>query len=387
MIRALTIFIVFSVLIAHHAIAQDSTGKRRIAVLAPLYLDTLVDANGKPKFDKTVPTYLLPGLDVVSGLQLAVDSLQKDSINLDIKLWDIKDKKYHPSLLGDSVKNIDVLIGYVSLNEAAMWARYAKQWQIPFINLNQPNDAGVTGNPYYYILNPTLGTHVSNIYKHLQKNHPLQPIVYFKKIGAAEDKLLQFFQQAERSTSGIPLKIKYVTLTDTLSADQLERYLDSTKNTVCISGSLDLKFGATFAKQLASLSKKYKATLVGMPNWESIDFSRAQYRGIDIVYGLATHFSNDNLAVQYYQKSIKSKYFVTGSETVLRTFETVLLTAFEITQPAYKKSSSLFYAYPSLFGSIDWAPVKNSKTGATDFIENKKVVFIKKTDGTTTRLN
>ena len=54
---------------------------------------------------------------------------------------------------------------------------------IPVINVNLPNDGGVTGNPFFVILNSTLKTQCEGIYRHIQKYYALNPVVVFRKKG------------------------------------------------------------------------------------------------------------------------------------------------------------------------------------------------------------
>ncbi len=113
---------------------------------------------------------------------------------------------------------MDLLIGHVNVNEANLLSQMAASLTIPFINVNLPNEAGATNNPYYVILNSTLMTQCAGIYKFLQKNFSVSTIVVFRKKGATEDILKNYLTEAEKSTLGLPLKMKYVTLENNFTA-------------------------------------------------------------------------------------------------------------------------------------------------------------------------
>ena len=70
--------------------------------------------------------------------------------------------------------------------------------KIPYINVNLPNDAGITDNPYFVMMNSTLQTHIDHLYKYLQKNYALSPIIIFRKKGQMEDIVRSFFDSAEK---------------------------------------------------------------------------------------------------------------------------------------------------------------------------------------------
>ena len=80
-------------------------------------------------------------------------------------------------------------------------------------------------------------------------------------------------------------------LAENFTAEELKSYLDSTRNSLCIAGSLDMNFGRQLALQLASIAKQYPVTVMGMPTWDGIkEFSKPEYKGIEIIY--STPFYN-----------------------------------------------------------------------------------------------
>ena len=93
---------------------------------------------------------------------------------------------------------------------------------IPVIKVNLPNDGGVTGNPFFVVMNPTLKTQCEGIYKHIQKNYSLNPIVVFRRKGQLEDRIKSYVDDFGKSTVAIPLQFKYVDLTDSFTVNQLK---------------------------------------------------------------------------------------------------------------------------------------------------------------------
>ena len=103
--------------------AQTDSGnnRTRVAVFTPLYLDSVFDASGNYKPGKNFPKYLNAGLEFYEGVQLAIDSLEKENANLDIHIFDTRSGKKLETLLQDeTVKDMDLFIGYVNVNSISI---------------------------------------------------------------------------------------------------------------------------------------------------------------------------------------------------------------------------------------------------------------------------
>lgn len=240
-------------------IAQIDSFNRRhtIAVFAPLYLDSAFKENEDYQYGKSFPKFFNPGLEFYEGVQLAADSLNKIGAAIDIYIYDTRSTKNTISQISQmpEFSKVELIIGHVANNEVRLLAELAKMKNISFINVNIPNDGGVTNNPSLVILNSTLRTHVQAMYKFLQKNYALSPIVVFCKKGVQENLLKNYFTEIERSAVSIPLRMKYVALNNNFTATQLIPYLDSNRVTMCVAGSLDEQFGKLLSQQLAGLKK------------------------------------------------------------------------------------------------------------------------------------
>src|SRR5687768_13262840 len=75
-------------------VRKDSLPQRQhIAVFTPLYLDSAFDAAGNYRYDKSVPKYMQPGLEYWQGVQLALDSLKKEGVGVDVHVYDTRAAK------------------------------------------------------------------------------------------------------------------------------------------------------------------------------------------------------------------------------------------------------------------------------------------------------
>ena len=75
----LSIIFLFVFVHTENLFAQDSSVfKPRVAIFAPLYLDSAFDAANNYRYGTTLPRFFNSGLEFYEGIQLALDSLNKE---------------------------------------------------------------------------------------------------------------------------------------------------------------------------------------------------------------------------------------------------------------------------------------------------------------------
>ena len=366
--------------------AQDTAQKKRyqIAVFTPLYLDSAFDENASYKQGTAFPKYINPGLEFYEGAQLAIDSMQREGIPLDIHVYDSKSEKSSITYVVNSAEfqNTDLVIGNVNGNEAKMLANVVAKKNIPFINATYPNDAGVDNNPDFIILNSTLLTHCTAMYKFIQRNYPLAPVVLFRKKGAQEDKLKAYFEEISHTTAAVPLKIRYVTLDDNIDSAEVKEALGEASNTVCIAGSLDVNFGQQLTRILASQNAAENPCVVfAMPTWLDANFAKPEFKGIEVLYSTPFYMSPTHKLVVAIQSLFKTKFYSRPTDMVFRGYETLYHFAHLLVLDGKNLGSSLSDRRYKVFTDFDIQPVLDSKTNTLDYFENKKIYFVKKVDG------
>ncbi len=366
--------------------AQTDVPKHKIAIFAPLYLDSAFDYNDDYRYSKNVfPKFLNPGLEFYEGAQLALDSLNKEKAPLEVFVFDTKSTKetLTQQLNNADMEGIELIIANCSSAEVKIFAEAGLRKNIPVINVNLPNDGGAVANPFFVVLNPTLRTQCEGIYKHLQKYYSLDPIIIFRKKGQLEDRIKTYFDDFGKSTAAIPLTIKYVDLTDSFTVNQLWPHLDTTNQTICIAGSLDENFGKKLTQQLAALSKqKYLATVMGMPTWDGISFNKPEYKGIEIIYSTPFYNAKVDKASQSITRRFNKTMFARPSDMVFRGYEVTFRFARMLLQYGRDISSNLANKSTKVFTDFDIQPVLSKQNMTLDYFENKKLYFLKWLDGT-----
>lgn len=369
---------------------QLDSSRLQLAIFVPLYLDSAYDASGNYRYDKSFPKFLNPGLEFYEGAQLALDTLQKEQVKLDVRIYDTRSAKQSlQQMLDDSAfQHVGLIIGQVnSAVELQQLAAAAAKRNIPFIDANYPNDGGITNNPSLVILNSTLRTHCEGIYRYLQRNYPTKSLVFFRKTGAQEDRVKGYFTELDKKTAGVPLKIKYVTLDDNFDAGTLVSSLDSNIQTICIAGSLDETFGSRLCALLASL-KSYRTTVIGMPTWDNFDLTKPEYGGEEIVYSTPFYLNPADTLVKLIQQNFKLRFYSRPSDMVFRGYETVYRFGKLLVLHGKDLSGSIGEKRFKVFNDFEITPIfLNKQTMTLDYFENKKVYFIKRLDGSTMVVN
>lgn len=367
-------------------VTVDSSSKPKIAIFAPLYLDSAFDATHEYRYGKSVfPKFINSGLEFYEGVQLALDSLAKEHAELEVFIYDTRSatETLEQQLAKPEIADADLLIANCTPNEIHPFSQFALSKSIPFINVTVPSDVGVSSNPYFVLLNPTLQTQCEGIYRFIQRYYSLEPLVVFRKKGANDDLIKTIFDDFAKTTMSIPLKMKYVTLNDSFSVNQLLAQVDTNRKTVCLAGSLDANFGRRLVQQLASLSKSNKITIVGMPTWEimSKDFSRPEFKGVEIVYSTPFYNARTNPVSVNITSFFNNEMYARPSDMVFRGYEATWKFAKLLLQYGKDISSNLTSKQYQVFTAYDIQPVINRSTTSLDYFENKKLYFLKWQDG------
>lgn len=378
--RILLFVLFFVAAFCNNALAQ----RQKIALFAPLYLDSAFDASGNYRFSSSFPKFLNPGLEFYQGAQAAFDSLSKRGAPLEVYIYDsrARNRSLSQQLNGPELQDVDLFIGHANSNEVRILADAAARKKIPFISATLPNDAGITNNPYYLVLNSTLRTHAEQLYRYLQKYHSLDRIVVLRKSGTQEDQLKEYFEEAAKSTTSVPLKMQYVDIGSEWTFNRLTSTLDSTRKTVCIAGSLDEDFGLNLAQSLAEVSSTYPVTLIGMPTWDGFNLARPEFKGLEIMYTTPFNYGRPSPLNTRITNDFVARVDGRPTDMYYRGYETALRFAMLLLDTKQDMASNLTRKGNYVFTQLDIQPVFLNKQNMTlDYFENKKLYFVKVFNG------
>jgi hypothetical protein len=363
------------------SVLQAQTKKWKVLVFAPVYIDSAFDGNTYKLGNTNLPRNILPGLDFYNGIMLAVDSLNKENQPLDIYFFDTKSASEPIDIILDKeeVKDAALIIAaFNNRNEIKDIADFALQKKIPLISMTYPNDGGVVTNPFFALVNPTLKTHIEAIYSYLGRLYPTEQILFFRRSGSTEDMIAGMINDLNKNTQKLPLKIKTILLQDSFTTVQVLNNLDSNKQNIIVCGSLNETFGTNLIKAISS-NKKYKATIIGSPTWDALkDIGKEA----DIIYTTPYNYQRTDKTAMAIANNYRNIYAGRPSDMVFKAFEALYRFGKLLVRYGNNTINHLSDKDIKIFNEFDFHPVRFKKESTQpDYLENKKIYFVRKVDG------
>ena len=353
----------------------------KVAVFAPVYLDSSFSGDSYKLGNRNPPRYALPGLDFYNGVMMAVDSLNADHAEVEVLFYDSKSPEASAQALGTDPYFTDlslIIAAFNNRNEIKPLADMALQQRVPLLSVTYPSDGGITGNPFFVMLNPALPVHIESIYKYLQRNYPMENITVFRRKANAGAMIQYLLSDMNKKTAGLPLKLQPVELPDNFTAEQLTAHLDSTKQNIVVCGAIDEAFGMNLSKALASV-KNYPVTVIGMPTWDGI---RDIGKELDIVYSTPYNLTRTDRFSQYLSNKYRNIYAGRPSDMFFKGFESMYHFSRLLMKYPGELPSHLSDRDHKVFADFDIQAVRSAKDGnQVDYLENRKIYFIRKQGG------
>lgn len=379
--KKVSIFVLFLLSSLTVVKAQVEGTRQKMAIFTPLYLDDAFTTDGSYRYSgNSFPKASIPGLEFYHGVSMAIDSLNKLNIPLDVFIYDSKSSKQtlESQLNKAASEGVKLIIANCSINELEKLAKFGAAKKIMVINATVPNDGNVRNNPYFVVTNPTLPTQGEQIYAYLKKNYPNQQVVYLTRKGASENYLRSVFETLNKVDKAEAMHIKFTDVKDTLSQAQVTSNLVKGKPALFVIGSLDNAFSEKILAQLSRLSKTYpQITVMGMPTWENISLSK--YKGVDLVYSTPFYNPNTAAASKNIQSYYTSKMYSRPSDLVYRGFGLTYRYGRLMNQFSNDLAAGIGSKQYKVFYDFDIQPV--SKSNPLDYYENKKLYFLTYANG------
>jgi hypothetical protein len=293
--------------------AQGNSSKTyRIALFAPVYLDSVFSSN-MPNSDKSIPKFIMPALEFTQGARIALDTLLLNGKHTEAYIYDSKSFLQPISWLIKYKKldNIDLIIGSVKDPDYHELAAFAQQKNIPFVSATYPNDGGIKANPFLIIANSTLKTNCEGIFSYLLQKHGTDKIYIIKKKG--DDRIENYIRNINTAEGKALLNIRTISIDSTISSYSLWNRIDTTQRSVIIGANLEEGFARNLADACYPIQKKHPLILIGMPNWDGFKSLTKKDRYKDFPIRFTTpHYdtesnSLDSLLIQKYFQLYRAK--------------------------------------------------------------------------------
>jgi len=356
----------------------------RIAVLAPLYLDSAFNGYEYNLSNTKIPQFFLEGLEFYNGVKMAIDSLQKENANIEVWIYDTHKRGQSIQQLLSQMQplNFSLIIASISsLNEQKYVSDFSGKNSIPVISETYPTNAYLSYNPFFVMVNPTWRTHINAIYHYLDSNYHGQKIIYFTKSGSLEDAISKEFATLNKNQS---LKFSNIILNDNFSANDVLKHLDSTKKNIILCGTLNENFGRSLIKTLNDTGTTYHSTVMGMPTWSGLSETTGSAADkIQILISTCYDYLRDSTGALYnISEKYRANFFARPSDMVFKGFESMYhFTKLLLRYPDNLINNISDTSY-TVCSAYNFQPVRLTKTSfIPDYLENKKIYFIKIVNG------
>ena len=371
------------------AFAQDSAKVKvpKVAVLLPLYLDSAFNGSVYKLGNNNIPKNILPGLEFYNGVMMAIDSLRDEGVAIEVMIHDTKskDKSLNILLVEPEIASASLIIAsFTTKDELNKVSEFAKAKNIPLISATYPNDGGVKSNPNLVIINSTLVTHIEGVFKYVQRNHSVDNVVLFKRKSDPMDKyIMESIIEASKKNNAIKVPISYVEVSDAFNPQEIISRLDSNKTNVVIGATLNESFAGNIVRTLSSIRNSYESVAIGMPTWDNMrELNRGDAKGVPIVFSTPYGYQKSDRVLGRLAAQYKNKMQGRATDMVFKGFETM----FHFTK-LYLKHDTAFLQNLSdkdfkIASEFDIQATKAKREHTSpDYLENKKLYFMTKMDG------
>lgn len=359
-----------------------------IAFFAPLYLDS-VFANSSDIPGRTMPKYVLPGLEFYEGAQLALDTLQQQGYNLKVTVYDSKAKQNVAAIIrSKALDNTDLIIGSVSNPELKELSDFAKEKEINLVSGTFPNDAGISDNPFLYISNSTLKTHCEAIQNYVQDGFANKNIVLLRRNTAFEARLAADFKASyDKMDNAKKTRIKEVIWSDATSTDEISKYLLTDRTNIIIVTALDETGAKNLLRKLSVSAATYPLQIFGMPTWDVIKLKEPEFKGLQVYYSSPYYNDKTDSYSRYIADYFRRVYKARPSDMAYKGFDvTYYFVKLLHTNGVY--FNGMVSEAPKVITSYNFLPVYLKEGEATpSYFENKNIYIIQKGDSSDIKMN
>lgn len=353
-----------------------------MAIFTPLYLDDAFDAAGNYQYSgKNFPKESIKGLEFYHGASMAIDSLSKQNIPLDVYVYDTKSAResIEQQFSKCAADGVELVIANCSIAELATLARLGADKKITVLNATVPNDANTTDNPYFIVLNPTLQTQIEGLYNYLKTNYAGRQVVVITRKMQSEKYIKDGFETLNKYYKNA-VNIRFQEVNDDIALKALGTTTQPTQTGVYVVGSLDTDFGSRVLKQFSASSKNYASlTVIGMPTWENINFTHTDYKGVEIIYSTPFYSSGTDAASKAIANYYSKKMYARPSDLVFRAYGLTYRFGNLLNRYGKNINTNLSGKEFSTFFDFDIQPVYLS--GKISHYENKKLYYLKYFNG------
>lgn len=206
----------------------------------------------------------LGAIEFYEGVQLALDTLEKLGVNMDVYLFndDRRESTLQKTLNRKEVQNTDVVVGPIFTDGLSLAQEWGKDKEVFVVSPFSPSDVSVTDNPFFIMVNATMPTQLTTLCRTMLQTSDNPNVVILQGNGPSDSIITAYIQEAynEMGFRGYKPSPKV-----TRDVDGIEDLLVQDMDNIIFMGSADELFVNGAMRKLSLQSKTYDIRLAGLP--------------------------------------------------------------------------------------------------------------------------
>ncbi len=348
----------------------------RVDVLAPIYLDELVKGKSVT-FKNKVPNKAIPGLSFYEGVMIAVDSLKKQNLGLDIFIHDVSSRSESPDslVLSKKLDSSDLVLASILPQDLQHLATYCMKRQVNFVSTLSPSDGGVTNNKFFTVLQPTLKTHCTAIMQKLAKENKVKQLtILYRNAIPAEENAFKYLNPEGKSKQSA----KTFLCNSLPDKKSFGKIFDNAKTQNVVVAILDNVFADSLLKELSNFFPDTHFEIYGMPSWTDIGLQRrfSQYTNMSFTIPVPFNYDFGSSVYKYVEQKYTDAYGGSPQELVYRGYEAMMWYGTLLKKYGTVFNSRYYDISSAPFTEFNVSPTWDAK-GNLLYNENKHVYWLR----------
>ena len=314
-----------------------------VTLFLPLYADknferyyidsSKVKKNGEKKYKKVKrnPYYIYPPsksfIEFYEGILLALDTLKKSGISVNLKVFDTKKDTSHikRKLRNNNLSNEDLIIGPVYDENFRIVSNYASKHNINIVSPFPKEHQSIRTNPNLIQIYPTRQTQLERYASYISRFNDKNMILvhtgdslYYPRIREFKEKI---FSYISRDTSLSDIRFKEVAYRDSMF--YLQQALNKGEQNIVIVPSQKEAFVSDVITNLNTLTKKdYDIRVFGYSQWEDfVNVNPEYFYNLSVNLFTPFHVNYKKPIVRRTVKKYREQFKTEPSEYVFHGFD------------------------------------------------------------------
>ncbi len=265
----------------------------------------------------------LASVEFYEGSLLALDTLKKLGVNLNVTVYNTKKDSLSIAVLMQSAefKKMDLVIGPIFNDGLKAAAEIAKTNELFTISPLSPANNITSGNKFYFMANAPISTHLNKTIDYvIKENMRANFVIVYRSDKPNELKIANDFKAEFELLN----KYKTATLKEAYSMSGIAESLDDNANYVFIASNDELYVNGLI-RDLSKSSRNKSITLLGMQNLLSLESISLDYFETLRFHYPTSYWADQNAPrVKRFNDVFTDKYGIRPSEFAYRGYDLML---------------------------------------------------------------